>query len=193
MGSNVSKVPTLIKLAVCSVAHLLSGKRIKAENQTYIQGELSIPEYQRPYVWGEKQIAKLIDDLKEHQQQFNDSPYYLGSVILHAHNGKLNIIDGQQRLTTLALLGYLNDELNDVALSYHSSLSIQQIKRNLEHLEKVRHEWAKVIDFSNIIISLVVTESEDDAYKFFETQNTGGVRLTGPDMTIKDLEKLAVK
>lgn len=178
----MSKPQELIKVAVCNVAQLLSGKRIKTENQKYTQGQLSIPEYQRPYVWGEKQIDKLINDLKDHQEQFTDSPYYLGSVILHAQDGCLNIIDGQQRLTTLALLGYLNGELNDVSLTYQASLSIQHIKQNLKYLEKIRSKWEDYIDFANIVVSLVVTESEDDAYKFFETQNTGGVRLTGPDI-----------
>jgi len=178
----VSESQALIKVAVCNVAQLLSSKRIKTEDQRYIQGQLSIPEYQRPYVWGEKQIDKLIEDLKDHQEQFTNSPYYLGSVILHAQDECLNIIDGQQRLTTLALLGYLNSELDDVSLTYQASLSIQHIKQNLQYLEKVRSKWEDYINFENIVVSLVVTESEDDAYKFFETQNTGGVRLTGPDI-----------
>ncbi|MFV5369724.1 DUF262 domain-containing protein [Acinetobacter junii] len=178
----MSKPQELIIVAVCNVSQLLSGKLIKTESQKYIQGQLSIPEYQRPYVWGEKQIDKLINDLKDHKQQFNSSPYYLGSVILHSQDGYLNIIDGQQRLTTLALLGYLNSQLDDVSLSYQASLSIQHIQQNLGYLEKIRSKWEGIIDFENIVVSLVVTESEDDAYKFFETQNTGGVRLTGPDI-----------
>ena len=178
----MSESQTLIKVAVCNVAHLLSGKRIKTEDQGYINGQLSIPEYQRPYVWGEKQINKLINDLKDHKEQFTNSPYYLGSVILHAQDGCLNIIDGQQRLTTLTLLGYLNSQLNNVSLTYQASVSIQHIKQNLQYLEKIRSKWERYIDFENIVMSLVVTESEDDAHKFFETQNTGGVRLTGPDI-----------
>ena len=164
----MSEKQGLIKVAVCNVAQLLSGKRIKTENQRYILGQLSIPEYQRPYVWGEKQIDKLIEDLKDHQEQFTDSPYYLGSVILHSQDGYLNIIDGQQRLTTLALLGYLNAELDDVSLTYQASLSIQHIKQNLQYLEKNRSKWEDYINFESIVVSLVVTESEDDAYKFFE-------------------------
>lgn len=85
-------------MAVWNVAQLLSGKCIKTEYQRHIQGLLRIPEYQRPYVWSEKQIGKLIEDLKYHQEQFTNSPYHLGSVILHAQDGCLNIIDGQQRL-----------------------------------------------------------------------------------------------
>lgn len=178
----MSEKQGLIKVAVCNVAQLLSGKRIKTENQRYIQGQLSIPEYQRPYVWGEKQIDKLIEDLKDHQEQFTDTPYYLGSVILHAQDGYLNIIDGQQRLTSLTLFGYLNAQLQDVSLSYHSSVSVEHIRRNLAYLHSIKAEWDKSIDLEKIVVSLVVTPSEDDAYKFFETQNTGGVRLSGIDI-----------
>ncbi|MHA3114199.1 GmrSD restriction endonuclease domain-containing protein [Acinetobacter sp. ANC 4193] len=91
------KPQELIKVAVCNAAQLLSGKRIKTENQTYIRGQLSIPEYQHSYVWGQNQIDKLINDLKDHKDQFSDTSYYLGSVTLHLQDGHLNIIDGQQR------------------------------------------------------------------------------------------------
>lgn len=182
IGELMSKSQNSINVTVCSIKHLLNGSRINTKNGEYIQGQLKIPEYQRPYVWGEKQIDKLIYDLEEHKQQFPDSPYYLGSVILHSQNKYLNIIDGQQRLTTLALLGYLNNRLDDVSLSYQTSLSIMQIKLNLAYLRMISERWQKIIDFENIVVSLVITKSEDDAYKFFETQNTEGVRLTGTDI-----------
>ena len=50
------------------------------------------------------------------------------------------------------------------------------------------------IDFNKLQFSLVITQSEDDAYRFFETQNTGGVRLGGPDIIkahhLRAVEKL---
>ena len=75
----------------------------------------SIDYYQREYRWQRKQILELIDDLTE---QFLDSysdkdgrqdvegyeHYFLGSIILSKRDGKLFIVDGQQRLTTLTLL-----------------------------------------------------------------------------------------
>lgn len=50
--------------------------------------------------------------MAEHKLQLSelsDNSFYLGSVILHADDNKLNIIDGQQRLTTLAFMGLLNN------------------------------------------------------------------------------------
>lgn len=178
----MQKKSALIKVAVCTIEQLLAGGKIYAQDNTLIHGKLTIPVYQRPYVWEEKHIAKLIDDIKEHRQQFGSSSYYLGSVILHAHDQQLDIIDGQQRLTTLAILGYLSEQLNDLPLRYHSSVSVGHIKHNLEKLRIEQGGWMEHIDFSQLVVSVVVTQSEDDAYKFFETQNTGGVRLTGVDI-----------
>lgn len=67
----------------------------------------SIPQYQRPYSWGIDNVIELFDDIYEasdvmHQQ----SSYFLGSIVLIRPNNsrECEIIDGQQRLTSLALL-----------------------------------------------------------------------------------------
>ncbi|MFT3844081.1 MAG: DUF262 domain-containing protein [Lacibacter sp.] len=64
-----------------------------------------IPRYQRPYSWGEDQLSKLWDDLRE-AQQFEPN-YFLGSIITakpEDASNYLDIVDGQQRLTTLLIL-----------------------------------------------------------------------------------------
>lgn len=64
-----------------------------------------IPRYQRPYSWGEEQLEKLWDDLLEAQE--NDPNYFLGSIITakpEENSSYLDIVDGQQRLTTLLIL-----------------------------------------------------------------------------------------
>lgn len=64
-----------------------------------------IPRYQRPYSWNDEQLNKLWDDLRE-AQQF-DPNYFLGSVISakpEEASNYLDIVDGQQRLTTLLIL-----------------------------------------------------------------------------------------
>ncbi|MCF0263427.1 DUF262 domain-containing protein [Acinetobacter guillouiae] len=183
-------IPNLIKVGVCTVEQLLSGHSLLTTESHKIEGILGIPEYQRPYVWGQKQIQRLIGDLREHHKNsiVQDSPYYLGSVILHSkdlHSQyiQLNIIDGQQRLTTLALIGYVTGKMCQLTLRYHSGLSIKQIKKNLAYLKKNKEQLKlEELDLSKIQMSFVITDSEDDAYKFFETQNTGGVRLSGVDI-----------
>lgn len=173
-----------IKVAVCTIAQLFTRKSIQASDSSRIAGGLNIPEYQRPYRWQSKQIEKLIADVKEHRREHPKQPYYLGSLILHQEGHILNIIDGQQRLTTLALMGFLCDQFPDVPLRYNSTLSQSQIKQNLEwlHHPSIYETWSNLIDLNLIQVTLVITQSEDDAYLFFETQNTGGVRLKGPDI-----------
>ena len=178
----MSEQQGLIKVAVCNVAQLLRGENIQVQDQADIQGKLKIPEYQRPYIWNVEQLDQLITDIEEHQKKSKRSAYYLGSIILHAKDTELNIIDGQQRLTSLTLFGYLNEQLQDVTLSYHSNVSVEHIRRNLAYLHSIKDKWEKTIDLEKVVVSLVVTTSEDDAYKFFETQNTGGVRLSGIDI-----------
>lgn len=65
-----------------------------------------IPIYQRPYKWGDDEIDKLWDDILESYN--NQEPnYFLGSIITapSKNGGKyLDVVDGQQRLTTLIIL-----------------------------------------------------------------------------------------
>ena len=176
-----------VVVASCTLAQLFSKNSIVASSGISIKGELAIPEYQRPYRWTEVQIQRLLQDFKDYQaDERNRSgkescPFYLGSIILHQKENKLNIIDGQQRLTTMALIAYLTEEFRDLTLRYKAPESQQQIKHNLAWLVSKKSQLAD-IDFSAIHITLVVTNSEDEAYRFFETQNTGGVRLKGPDI-----------
>lgn len=158
-----------------------------------IQGQLSIPEYQRPYIWKEKQINKLLDDFIEysHITDPDKSLFYLGSIIVHQSDDKLKIIDGQQRITTLLLMKSCADHEIKSGIQYTSTISINNIKRNYAYLKSVKSKdifnYADTdvldsIDLNKINITLVVTSTEDLAYTFFETQNTGGVRLSGSDI-----------
>lgn len=67
-----------------------------------------IPEYQRPYSWGEDEICTLFDDLWnfsiERNQDNGAKNYFLGCVVSYKENEERQIIDGQQRITSLFLL-----------------------------------------------------------------------------------------
>lgn len=69
-----------------------------------------IPDYQRPYSWTTEQVGELLDDLMYAVGQSNDltnaSPYFLGSVVIIKSDTtpKAEIIDGQQRITTLTIM-----------------------------------------------------------------------------------------
>ncbi len=188
-----------VQVATCTVDQLISqhltvngsnnSTAIICSEGRHIAGILSIPEYQRPYCWQSQQLKSLLEDIKSHREQNLEQPYYLGSLILHQEmlsNGisRLNIIDGQQRVTTLSLMAFLlNPSLGaSNSLSFDNPVSQQQIKRNLKWLQEHLDELKDCIALKKLQFTLVVTQSEDDAYRFFETQNTGGVRLGGPDI-----------
>lgn len=68
-----------------------------------------IPMYQRNYAWGKGEIQALIDDVLDACQK--DAPYYIGTlVVFKRKDGTLEVIDGQQRLTTLTLLALCLDK-----------------------------------------------------------------------------------
>lgn len=62
----------------------------------------SIPKYQREYTWGQREWEALYDDISE-----NNNEYFIGSIICiplgDAINPYMEVIDGQQRLTTISL------------------------------------------------------------------------------------------
>lgn len=73
----------------------------------------SIPDYQRPYRWGTEQALQLLEDLEESSNRDEDEPYFLGSLVLVQQSERaFDVIDGQQRLTTLTLLFAVLRELS---------------------------------------------------------------------------------
>lgn len=94
-----------------------------------------IPKYQREYTWGSREWEALFDDLIE-----NDDGYFLGSIICintatDSINGpKFEVVDGQQRLTTLSLfLSALYTTLNSYKelLDEDQQSDILQLKRKI--------------------------------------------------------------
>lgn len=67
----------------------------------------SIPLYQRNYTWGEEQIHRLVHDVLDEAEQEVQKDYFLGNLVVappHHADDPFDVIDGQQRLTTLYLL-----------------------------------------------------------------------------------------
>lgn len=60
-----------------------------------------IPQFQRPYDWGPRQVDEFVADLRESSRK--RTPLFLGLVVLHWDLEAHGIIDGQQRLTTIML------------------------------------------------------------------------------------------
>ncbi len=64
-----------------------------------------IPDYQREYVWKENNVSRFLDDIYEEFEANAKSEYFIGSIVVCKNDDKSReVIDGQQRLTTLFLI-----------------------------------------------------------------------------------------
>lgn len=71
----------------------------------------TVPIYQRKYSWTDKEIEQLLEDIIYNK---NDK-YFLGTLTVDKKDGRYEVIDGQQRLTTLCLIMiYLNKHIDDL-------------------------------------------------------------------------------
>jgi uncharacterized protein with ParB-like and HNH nuclease domain len=69
--------------------------------------KINIPFYQRPYKWEKSNVKALIDDWKSESIRSKNSKYFAGSIVTVAHDEKHDLVDGQQRFTTIFLANYL--------------------------------------------------------------------------------------
>lgn len=83
---------------------------ILSVSEMFGKEKYEIPIYQRNYTWKSREINQLLEDIDENVRDEEDQNYYLGNLIVNQKDkGVFEVIDGQQRLTTLFLLcRYLN-------------------------------------------------------------------------------------
>ena len=97
----------------------------------------NIPEYQRGYKWTVDNIVQLLEDLKGFKQNTSDEFYCLQNITLTKTNVNehlcFNVIDGQQRLTTLfILISYLQRNMRDKVLSAESDILRYSIREETD-------------------------------------------------------------
>ncbi|AYM99748.1 DUF262 domain-containing protein [Chryseobacterium sp. 3008163] len=124
----------------------------------------NIPIYQRLYVWGTDQINTLLDDLVNSFMK-NENQYYLGGIMITKNNSneilsttKYDLIDGQQRFTTLWLISQcLGYDLGNFVFYKDKQESIPRISFSVR-------DFANIY-FSDIDNSKIYTEQEEKELK----------------------------
>lgn len=155
---------------------------------------LTIPNYQRIYCWEERHVKCLLDDVFEHIASAGDTPYRLGTLILHAHDGHYDIIDGQQRLITLALLlsalgiktSLLKEKLTSkqskAYVAYNKHLIQKYVDRHILQASKRTEQAESLLQRIELSVLILQNTSIDLAYTFFSHQNSRGVALSDYDL-----------
>lgn len=100
-----------------------------------IQGDFFVPSYQRGYRWGETEVVRLLDDIYATEGKRN---YCLQPVVVRKNGDRYELIDGQQRLTTLYLIyRYLNDASFGFIDEPHFSLAYETRDKSAEFLKDI--------------------------------------------------------
>lgn len=95
------------------------------------QDDYVVPLYQRNYTWQESQIQQLLQDIYDNSKTL-DSNYFIGSlVVLQRPDGVYEVIDGQQRLTTLHIICKTLNILDAPHLSYDSRPEVEDFFKGL--------------------------------------------------------------
>lgn len=129
-----------------------------------------IPSYQRPYVWENEQIYKLLNDIYTAFERNKSEAYFIGTVILYKRTHSdgdetavYELLDGQQRFTTIWLIAVAfsktgcNTDLNRF-LRYHQNLRIRFSIRN--QVEDYFHRLLDEYPASDIASDETVSKDE---------------------------------
>lgn len=149
-------MPTTIEVNKQSVETLLGSGRFKP---------FVIPEYQRPYAWSDEQVETLFEDLWEFTAGSggteNNGSYFLGSIVSYENDdGEQEIIDGQQRITSLfLLLRAIYTRLTDILESERTAAAknfISKIEPTIWRTNKL----TGVVDYTDILLTSRVMNND---------------------------------
>ena len=161
-----------------------------------------VPLYQRNFAWGEEQICQLLQDIHE-SIKVKDQQYFIGSLVtIRRQDGSFEVIDGQQRLTILALLSYVLQFRIETELHYDSRPEVERFLQSLASgvyasgsdpstshfsaaIETIKEEIAKIENkdtfrdyvLNNVCLVREIMPEDTDVAAYFEIMNNRGEQL----------------
>lgn len=184
-------------LSITTIGDLLLHKKITNGGESIENVTLSVPAYQRPYKWTARNAIQLLDDILEAKNR-NKERYRVGTLILHKTIGKeevYNIVDGQQRTITFALLltalrgengiDFLKQELyNNVYNRHNIANNYNAILRRVGLKNGDGEEIQSLKDYieNRCELIVVITTDVSEAFQFFDSQNARGKALYPHDL-----------
>ena len=135
--------------------HLGAQAVLKPRKVGDLEGTFFVPDYQRGYRWGEDEVRRILDDIKE----AGTSNYYLQPVVVKPmDDGRWELVDGQQRLTTLYLvLRTIKEYLPQSELKY--TLTYETRPGSAEYLDDPQEDASSGnIDYFHMYGAYVVVQ-----------------------------------
>lgn len=192
------------------MSSIVTELHIIGENNNIFDTEMEyiIPLYQRAYAWEDKQLTQLVEDIEDVAE---DANYYIGSLIVSEQNGRYEVVDGQQRLTSLYLLlnclgikakptltfacreksNYTLRNIEELLLENRSKLDMDRIEPGIQRGIKILSHELERADFdkdsfikklSRVIVYRIEVPENTDLNRYFEIMNTRGEQLEQHDI-----------
>lgn len=170
--------------------------------------EYIIPLYQRAFAWEDKQLNQLVEDILDINEGSN---YYIGALIVSKKEEKYEVVDGQQRLTSLYLLlnclGIDTKNTLTFACREKSNYTLKNIREllngtsskiDMDNVECGIMEGIKILNqaihkkevdkdvlikkLSKVVIYRIEVPEHTDLNRYFEIMNTRGEQLEQHDI-----------
>lgn len=167
-------------------------------------------DYQREYVWKEDdEVEQFLQDIDNEVE--SGQSYFIGSIIIvKNNNGKYDVIDGQQRLTTIVLsLCAIRDLLSQIELNESQDKILSKIKSLLYEYDletgkdnvRLELQYPESKDFLDSLITNTNFNEEttpsiirmQEAYKTIRTFYSDKISTLGIDKTIEDIRYFLTK
>lgn len=168
--------------------------------------EYRIPLYQRAFAWEDKQLLQLLEDIRDN----NSDRYYIGSLVVADKGNYYEVVDGQQRLTSLFLLltclnkaikpnltfacreksnytlCHLSDILDGASIIDQDKVQesiangMRLLKEELANTSKYGEDFSQKL--ANVVLYRIIVPKHTDLNRYFETMNTRGEQLEPHDI-----------
>lgn len=168
----------------------LSAREVYVKDLLYSNAAFYVPNYQRHFAWSIDQVEQFFDDLKEAYKKGRPS-YFLGNIILINRSEeediqKYEIVDGQQRLMTMAIICAVMRDLHrdDEAKSVLESVLY---KRGNRYTAEPSYDRLKIRDPESEFFSKYIMQKGGTGYPFDEEN------LSGPEFNIAQAMKIIRK
>lgn len=129
-----------------------------------LEEDFFIPAYQRGYRWTKNQVKELLDDIWEFRRNSENAPkesfYCLQPIVVSRNNSTWEVVDGQQRLTTIYLiLNYLKQGLEFLkkkkfSIRYETRPDSAEFLQNIDYNRKEEN-----IDYFHMVEALKAIDS----------------------------------
>lgn len=141
--------------------------------------------YQRGYRWrADNEVSKLLNDIKE-----SNSEYSLQPLILCKNDGSnelYDVVDGQQRLTTILLILDDTKQFENFSHDEIDNIYIKNAKDQIEHFKTSLSDEEKTAFMNKVneafFISYIVEGDEDEVRKIFTRVNEGKIPLSSAEL-----------